>query len=136
MNGDDRYALESFELYNRAREFRKKVYVLIRQLPREERFCLDPQMRRAVVSVTNNIAEGHGRWYYQDNIRFLRMSRGSLGELMDDFNLCIDQNYGNPNLVSELCNDAKQLLRRVNGYIRYLRKSKQGYQDSPITNNQ
>jgi four helix bundle protein len=50
-------------------------------------------MRRAAVSVTNNIAEDHGRWYYKENIRFCCNSRGSIGELIDEFNTCIDENW-------------------------------------------
>jgi four helix bundle protein len=50
-------------------------------------------MRRAALSVTNNIAEGHGRWHYQENIQFCRISRGSVDELIDDFNICEDEGY-------------------------------------------
>ncbi len=64
------FSLEDFELYRGGREFRKKVYQLIRQLPPDERYCLDKQMRRAAISVTNNIAEGHGRWHFRENIQF------------------------------------------------------------------
>ena len=58
MNDEDKYRLDDFELYNKARQFRQHVYQLIKQLPPQERYCLDQQMRKAIVSVTNNIAEG------------------------------------------------------------------------------
>lgn len=61
---DSKFGLEDFELYRRARSFHKEVYQIIRRLPPEEKYCLGSQMRRAAVSITNNIAEGHGRWYY------------------------------------------------------------------------
>jgi four helix bundle protein len=96
----------------------------------EEKYSLANQMRRAAVSVTNNIAEGHGRWHYQENIRYCGIARGSVDELIDDFNTCQDENYGDRGLVLELKNDAYDLIRRINGYIAYLRKSKQG-DDSP-----
>jgi len=83
-------------------------------------------MRRAAVSVSNNIAEGHGRWHYLENIHFCSIARGSIDELIDDFNACIDENYGHAGLSEELKNDARQLIARVNSYIVYLRKSKQG----------
>ena len=60
MVDDEKYRLDDFELYNLARKSRNKVYKLIKQLLPEEHYCLEPQMRKAIVSVTNNIAEGHG----------------------------------------------------------------------------
>ena len=121
-----RFRLDDFELYKIAREFRKRTYRLVKQLPAEEKYALASQMRRAAVSVTNNIAEGHGRWHYQENIRFCRISRGSVDELIDDFNTCQDEGYGDEALVQELKVEAYDLIRRINGYIAYLRKSKHG----------
>ena len=121
-----RFRLDDFELYKIAREFRKRVYQLIRRLPVDERFALACQMRRAAVSVTNNIAEGHGRWHYQENIRFCRISRGSVDELIDDFNTCLDEQYADPTSVEQLKVEAYDLIRRINGYLAYLRKTKQG----------
>src|SRR5206468_38983 len=99
---EGRFRLDDFELYKIAREFRKHVYRLLKELPSEEKYALANQMRRAGVSVTNNIAEGHGRWHYQENIRFCRISRGSVDELIDDFNACEDEGYGTRVLVSEM----------------------------------
>lgn len=59
-----KYKLADFELYKVAREFRKKVCGLIPHSLPEEKYALGIQMRRAAVSVTNTLAEGHGRWYY------------------------------------------------------------------------
>ncbi len=103
---DTRFKLDDFELYRLAREFRKKVYRLIAQLPSVEKYCLGSQMRRAAVSVTNNIAEGHGRWHYQENMHFCRISRGSVDELLDDFNTCEDEHYGTIEQIAELKNEA------------------------------
>jgi four helix bundle protein len=123
---DAKFPLDEFELYGVAREFRRNVYRLIRQLPPAERYCLDPQMRKAIVSVTNNIAEGHGRWHYRENIQFCRIARGSVEEIIDDLNVCSDESYGDQQLVAKLRGDAYALIARVNGYIAYLRKSRQG----------
>jgi four helix bundle protein len=127
---DGRFKLDDFELYRIGREFRKKAYRLVRFLPAEEKYALANQMRRAALSVTNNIAEVHGRCHYQENIRYCRIARGSVDELIDDFNTCVDENYGDQALVEELRNDGYDLIRRINGYIAYLRKSKQG-DDTP-----
>ena len=50
-------------------------------------------MRRAAVSLTNNIAEGHGRFHFLDQIKFMLQARGSLEELIDDLNVCEDEQY-------------------------------------------
>jgi four helix bundle protein len=125
---ENRFKLDDFELYRVAREFRKRVYSLVKQLPPEEKYVLAPQMRRAALSVTNNIAEGHGRWHYQDDTRFCRITRGSIDELIDDFNVCQDEGYGDQTLVLALKVEAYELIHRLNSYIAYLQRSKQGSQ--------
>ena len=124
--GTGQFALDDFELYRAAREFRKKAYRIIKQLPSDERYCLCPQMRRATISITNNIAEGHGRWHYQENIQFCRTSRGSIEEVIDDLNICEDEHYVSQQVIAELKSEAYSLIHRINSYIAYLRKTKQG----------
>jgi four helix bundle protein len=126
-----RFRLDDYELYRVAREFRRNTYRLIKQLPACEKYCLGPQMRRAAVSVTNNIAEGHGRWHFQENIQFCRISRGSVEELIDDFNTCLDEGYGADGVAASLKEDAYALVARLNSYIAYLRRCRQG--GDPLT---
>jgi four helix bundle protein len=93
-------------------------------------------MRRAAVSVTNNIAEGHGRWHYQENIQFCRMARGSVEEILDDLNVCVDEEYCDAQVAQELISAAYFLIGKINGYIAYLRRCKQGNNDQdalPLT---
>jgi four helix bundle protein len=123
---DGRFKLDDFELYKIARVFRKGAYRLLKKLPPDEKYALASQLRRAALSVTNNIAEGHGRWNYQENIHYCRISRGSVDELIDDFNTCLDESYGDPTVVAELKNRAYDLIHRINGYIAYLKRTKQG----------
>jgi four helix bundle protein len=123
---EGRFRLDDFDLYNFAREFRKGAYRIANQLPSVEKYALANQMRRAALSVTNNIAEGHGRWHYQENIHFCGISRGSVDELIDDFNTCLDEGYVNPAMIEELKIQAYDLIRRIYGYIAFLRKTKQG----------
>src|SRR5262245_37456426 len=120
------YKLDDFELYKSARQFRRQVYALIRLLPPQEKHALDPQMRRAAISVTNNIAEGHGRWHYQENIQFCRVACGSVEELLDDINICLDERYGDQEYNLQLKQDGYTLISRINGYITYLQQCKQG----------
>jgi four helix bundle protein len=78
-------------VYIKARHLRKRVYELVKKLPAHEEYNLKLQMRKAATSVTNNIAEGNGRYYYQENIHFCRRSRGSVNEILDDLTLCVDR---------------------------------------------
>jgi len=121
---------EDLEVYKKAREFRIEIYRLIKELPPEEKFNLCPQMRRAATSTTNNIAEGFGRYHYQENIQFCRQARGSINELIDDFNICLDENYIDKERINALKIQAYELIKILNGYIAYLKRSK-----TLITNN-
>lgn len=118
------HSLEKLEVYSVAREYRKKIYKLTHKLPKEEQYNLISQMRRAAVSLTNNIAEGHGRYHYQENIQFLRQSRGSLEELLDDLNICVDENYTDKEHIESLKQEGLILLKKINGYIKYLKNQK------------
>ena len=112
---------EDLEVYKAAREFRKAMYAVTRSLPEFEKYELRSQIRRASVSLTNNIAEGHGRFHYPDQIRFFLQSRGSLEELVDDLNICLDESYLPGNEVARLKEQASAVLALLNGYLRYLR---------------
>jgi four helix bundle protein len=118
------YSFENLEVYKLAREYRKKIYKLTYKLPSEEQYNLISQMRRAALSLTNNIAEGHGRYHYQENVQFMRQSRGSLEELIDDLNTCIDENYADKDYIENLKQEGYVLLKKLNGYIKYLKGRK------------
>jgi len=112
------------EVYKAAREFRKKIYELIKGLPPDEKYNLGDQIRRASLSLTNNIAEGHGRYHFQENIQFCRIARGSLMELIDDLNTCIDEKYFPLDYLEELKAEGYTVNKMLNGYIAYLEKRK------------
>jgi four helix bundle protein len=126
------------EVYQVAREFRKAMYRVARQLPQEEKFGLKSQIRRAAVSLTNNIAEGHGRFHFLEQIRFMLQSRGSLEELLDDLNVCIDENYLSVQEIETLKTEGWRVHKLINGYIRFLRsrssQSSSRVQESPSDN--
>src|SRR5437016_12259010 len=112
---------EDLDAYKSAREFRKKMYGVARRLPDFEKFVLADQIRRAALSLTNNIAEGHGRFHFLDQIKFMLQARGSLEELMDDLNVCEDERYLATGAIEELKQDAWRVHKLINGYIRFLR---------------
>ena len=118
-------SFEDLDVYRLARQFRIDMYRIAATLPEYEKYGLASQMRRAAVSLTNAIAEGHGRYHFQENIQFLRQGRGSLQELIDDLNTCADEKY----LTIDQVNDKKAagalILKKINGYIKYLKQRKE-----------
>jgi four helix bundle protein len=115
---------EDLKVYQVAREFRKAMYRIAKRLPDLEKFGLASQIRRAAVSLTNNIAEGHGRYHYLDQIKFTLQARGSLEELIDDLNVCVDEEYAAFDEIGSLKEQGWRLRQLVDGYIRYLREQK------------
>jgi len=122
--GSSPFGFQDLEAYRAARSLRNQIYELAKKLPPAEEYALARQMRRAAASLTNNIAEGYGRFTWQDTTHFCRQSRGSLMELVDDIGICEDQQYASAALLADIEKDALRVLRLLNGYIRYLQESK------------
>ncbi len=97
---------------------------MIKKFPPEEKYALADGMRRASRSTTENIAEGFGRYHFQENIQFCRHSRGSLHELIDQLITALDEKY----ITDSEFSSGKELIQRtlglLNGYINYLVKAK------------
>jgi four helix bundle protein len=129
---------EDLEVYQVARKFRRAMYRVAKQLPDEEKFGLCSQIRRAAVSLTNNIAEGHGRFHFLEQIKFMLQARGSLEELLDDLNVCTDESYLPAEEIEKLKSEGWRVHKLINGYIRFLRsrttKSDSRVQGSPSDN--
>ena len=116
--------LEDLDLYKAASEFRKKILAIAKKLPKEEDYVISPQMRRTAMAITNQIAQGHGRYQITDNLLYLRHSRGSVEEVIDDLTILKDQNYFSPEYMEELKKEGYDLLKKINSYIAYLKKMK------------
>ena len=110
------------EAWKLARKLREAVYSIIKELPTEERYDLASQMRRAAISCTANIAEGYGRFHYQENIQFCRISRGSLYETQDHLITCIDNQYISKEIYDKIWELSMNAIKVLDGYIRYLKK--------------
>ncbi len=98
--------------------FYKKIIPL---LPKEEKFNLDIQIRKASVSITANISEGYGRYHYKEGVQFYRISRGSLYELKDHLLSCNDFGYIKRELMQEGENLIESAKITLNGYINFVK---------------
>ena len=81
------------KVWQQCRNIRKTIWDLCKNFPGEEKYRLSDQMIRASRSSTACIAEGYGRYHYQENIQFCRQSRGSLYELIDHVGVGVECDY-------------------------------------------
>ena len=115
---------EDLEVGKACRELRQKIFRITEGFPTEERYGLSDQLRRAAISATANIAEGYGRYHYQENIQFCRQSRGSLYEILDHLTTSLDEGYISENSFRELKEKVLSSVKLINGYLRMLQKTK------------
>ena len=87
------FSFEGLRVYKATRQLVKDVYVLVNKLPAIENFALSSQIRRAVVSVKANIAEGSGRNHPKDKAHFIDMAYGSLMETYSELETSADLGY-------------------------------------------
>ena len=106
------------------RDLRIMIWKLCKRFPSEEKFRLTDQMVRASRSSTANIAEGYGRFHFQENIQFCRQSRGSLFELIDHVLVAEECEYIGLEEKDELIEHIISAIRLLNGYIKYLKGRK------------
>ncbi len=117
-------SFEELRCWQAGRRLRMFVQGLLARMPKEEAFLMVSQLKRASRSVTHNIAEGFGRENAQDNLRFCRVSRGSLMEVLDQLITCADEGLITPEELREgrdLFTETRALLE---GYMEYLGKAK------------
>ena len=90
---DAKYCYKNLEAYKESKTLVKQVYALLKKFPKEEHYALCDQLRRAVISVPSNIAEGSGRTSAKDQAHFLEMAFGSLMEVDCQIDIAKDLGY-------------------------------------------
>ncbi len=94
------------------------IYKITKKFPKEEKFGLVDQMKRAAVSVTSNIAEGFGRRSWKDKAQFYVMASGSLIELKNQLYVARDVGYISGNEFKQLNDLTVEVSKMINGMIR------------------
>jgi len=97
-------------------QFSRLVYALVRCFPVEERYALSDQVRRAVISIASNIAEGCGRTSGKDYAHFLAIARGSLYETMTQLEMA--QGFGYLESISEVETQAAEIGRMLTALMK------------------
>lgn len=117
-------SFEELECWKMSTNLRRNCSSLVKRFPQEEKYRLVDQITRASRSVTANIAEGFGRYHYQEYVQFCRQSRGSLYELIDHFIVANDEGYISNEELVQIRVEIGNVLGMLNGFINYLLKAK------------
>ncbi|MCX3265747.1 four helix bundle protein [Pedobacter agri] len=118
MDRDKRNYID-LDVWKGARVLSKEVYLASSQFPSEEKFGLTSQIRRAVVSIPSNIAEGCGRNYPKDSIQFFYIPRGSIYEVETQLYLAFDLDFISETYLSVLLEKLETTRKLLNGFIKY-----------------
>ena len=124
--------LDKLEVWVRAKEFVISIYKqVIPHLPADEKWNLTQQLKRSAQSIPANIAEGHGRFHFLDNVRFCYIARGSLTEVQSHISLAHDLGFISDEIYHRVTIDAESIGKQLNNYIAYLKRSKHGEKEFP-----
>ena len=113
---------EDLEVWKRCRQLRIEIFELLKSFPDGGKYRLIDQLKRSSRSITANIAEGHGRFHYQDNLKFCRNARGSLNEVLDHLICACDEMIIDNSQLTQLRERYFECFKLLNGYIAFLKK--------------
>jgi four helix bundle protein len=123
---DDK-GLDTLQVWQKSLAFAIEVCKnVLPNMPVQEKWSLIDQLRRSVQSIPANIAEGYGRFYFQEGVRFCYIARGSLEESFSHLTLAHQLGYFNDETYKRLNSQITEIRMMINGYITFLKKSKRG----------
>ena len=113
-------SFKDLSVWQKSIDFVASVYLLVKQLPKEETYALSDQIRRAVVSIPSNIAEGFGRNSTKEYIQFLYIALGSASEV--ETQIIIGQRIGYFQNIDKYIEDITEIKKMLNGLISSLKR--------------
>jgi len=115
---------EKLWVWQKAHKLMQEIHRFCKTLPRDERFRLRDQIERCSSSVCDNIAEGYTTYYYNDKIKGFNIARKETGETQNHIRKLSGKGYLNPEQSQEWVEQYEEVIRGINGYIRYIREKK------------
>lgn len=100
---EPKYSYKNLDEYKESKALVKMVYGLLKLFPKEEQYALCDQLRRAVISVPSNVAEGSGRTSMKDQAHFIEMAFGSLMEVDCQLDIAQELGYVSKNELDAIC---------------------------------
>ncbi len=125
--GDQGKPVAGFEklwVWQKAHELMLEIHTFCKTLPRDERFRLRDQIERSSSSVCDNIAEGYATYYYNDKIKGFNIARKEAGETQNHVRTLSGKNYLDAEQSQKWVERYEEVIRGINGYIRYIREKK------------
>ena len=108
---------DDLEIYQRAVDLANWVYDITDKFPKEEKYGLISQLRRAAISIGGNIAEGFGRYYYKENKLFCYYARGSLLEVKSHLLISLKRKLITPKEFNQFEKSYLRFKVKLNNYI-------------------
>lgn len=112
---DSIFSFEDLEVWKCSKKLVVEVYGMIKKFPVVEKYALCDQLRRAIVSVSSNIAEGNGRTSPNEKVRFIEIAYSSLLEAYCQLSLAVDLNYITANDLNSLKSQFEVISKMLNG---------------------
>ena len=115
MERTDTFSFEKLEVYGKTRQLVKDIYLLQNTFPKEERYALGDQIRRAATSVSANLAEGCGRTSIKEKIHFVEIAFGSMTETFCEMQTACDLGYINEQQIDGLRPQFAEVAKMLSG---------------------
>ena len=115
MIAEHDFSFENLNVYQLVRGFVRDVYLVQKGFPAEERFALCDQIRRALISISSNLAEGSGRDSFKEKIHFVNISYGSLMEVYSQLQLSVDLGFLSQTKFDLLRQDKINIAKMLSG---------------------
>ncbi|MBR6604482.1 MAG: four helix bundle protein [Prevotella sp.] len=109
---------KDLKVWQKSMEFVAVVYTMTKGFPKEEQFGIVSQMRRAAISIPSNIAEGYGRVYGKETIKFLSNALGSAVELETQIILSKDLGFISIDCLQQLSSQIEEIIRMLSALIK------------------
>ena len=120
------FSYRKLRVYNHAKELVVYVYQLLKLFPKEENYALCDQLRRAVISIPSNIAEGMGRTSIKEQIHFIEIAFGSLNEVMCQLEIAYELKFINNEQLSQADEQIKTIAQMLSGLRNSKRNDERG----------
>jgi four helix bundle protein len=115
---------EKLWVWQKAHLLMVEVHGICKKLPYHERFKIKDQLERSSTSVTDNIAEGHTSYYYQEKIKAFNVARKEAGESQNHIRTLQAKEYITKDKADDIITRYEEVIRGINGYINWVREKK------------